>query len=101
MTLRTITKYFPTGIKLTRPSSGYFLCVQLPQGVDALKLHQLAVSHSISVAPGHFFSPDGRFTSFVRINTGHPGDERLDSAVKTLGQIARSLMPQAKIKESE
>jgi DNA-binding transcriptional MocR family regulator len=59
-TLRTVGKYFPKGTRVTRPDGGYFLFLwlELPASVDALRLHRLALSHNISLAPGHLFSAD-------------------------------------------
>ena len=93
--LRTIAKCFPKGTRVTRPEGGYFLWLELPPSVDALRLHRLALSHNISIAPGHLFSADRRFTNCVRLNYGHPGDSRFDAAVKTVGQLASSLVDKA------
>ena len=89
--LRAVAKYFPKGTRVTRPDGGYFLWLELPASVDALRLHRLALSHSISLAPGHLFSADRRFNHCVRLNYGHPDDPRFDAALKTVGQLASSL----------
>ncbi|MFH7043972.1 PLP-dependent aminotransferase family protein [Paucibacter sp. JuS9] len=89
--LRAIAKHFPPGTRVTQPEGGYFLWVELPGSINALQLHRLALSQQISVAPGQLFSADQRFANFLRLNCGHPGDRRSEQAIKTLGQIARSL----------
>ncbi|MDY0743919.1 PLP-dependent aminotransferase family protein [Paucibacter sp. R3-3] len=89
--LRAIDKHFPPGTRVTRPEGGYFCWVELPPAVDALALHRLALSHRISVAPGALFSADQRFRHHLRINYGHPEGGRTEAALKTLGQLARSL----------
>jgi DNA-binding transcriptional MocR family regulator len=90
--LRGIAKHFPAGTRVTRPEGGYFLWVELPAQVDALRLHRLAASQNISLAPGHLFSADRRFANCVRLNYGHGGDERFDDALRTLGQLACAQM---------
>lgn len=90
--LRAITKFFPSGTKATQPEGGYFAWVELPAAVDALELHRLCLSHDISIAPGHLFSADRRFSHHLRINYGHPENERVEAALKTVGQMARTLM---------
>jgi DNA-binding transcriptional MocR family regulator len=86
--LRGIAKCFPKGTRVTRPEGGYFLWVELPEQVDALKLHRLALSQNISLAPGHLFSADKRFANCLRLNYGQAGDERFDDAIRTIGQLA-------------
>ena len=94
---RAIARHFPEGTRVTQPEGGYFLWVELPAGVDALELHRLSLSQDVSLAPGHLFSADHRFANHVRINFGHPGDKRVDGAIRTVGTIARALarQPQA------
>ncbi len=89
--LQAVARCFPAATRMTRPEGGYFVWIELPAGVDALRLHELALERRISVAPGHIFSVDRRFAHFVRVNYGHPADARTLSAIKTLGQIAASL----------
>src|SRR5262249_57877945 len=79
---------FPEGTRMTRPEGGAILWVQMPASVDALKLHEEALRRGISVAPGPIFSATGRDRSCIRLYTGNPGLEHVETAVKTLGQIA-------------
>lgn len=47
-----ISRHFPAGTRVSRPSGGYFLRVELPRGVDALALRREATDAEISLAPG-------------------------------------------------
>jgi len=89
--LRAVAKHFPKGTRVTQPEGGYFLWVEMPPSIDALQLHRLALSHDISIAPGHLFSADRRFSNCVRLNYGHCGDGRVVTALKTLGQLAHAI----------
>jgi DNA-binding transcriptional MocR family regulator len=93
--LRAISRSFPAGTRVTQPEGGYFLWLELPQGIDALALHRLALSHDISIAPGHLFSADRRFRHHVRLNVGHPSQAQIEPALKTLGKLAAGLQAQA------
>jgi DNA-binding transcriptional MocR family regulator len=89
--VRLVTKHFPAGTRVTQPEGGYFLWAELPEEVDALQLHRLAVSQNISLAPGHLFSADGRFRHHLRINYGHPAPEQLEPSIRTVGKLATRL----------
>jgi DNA-binding transcriptional MocR family regulator len=91
LALRAIAKWFPPATRVTQPEGGYFVWVELPESVDALELHRLALSHDISLSPGHLFSADHRYKHHVRINFGHPENQRFEAALKTVGTIARAL----------
>jgi DNA-binding transcriptional MocR family regulator len=92
LAVRLVSKHFPAGTKVTQPDGGYFVWVELPDGIDALELHRLSLSQDISIAPGHLFSADHRFSHHLRINFGHPEDTRFGAAIMTVGRIARALM---------
>lgn len=90
--LLAVERYFPAGTRATRPDGGYFLWVELPEGADTIALHRQALSLGISVAPGPMFSAQRRFANCLRLNYGHPWDERAEAAMATLGRLAS--MPQ-------
>src|SRR5438876_206934 len=82
-----ITRYFPAGTKLTRPTGGMCLWVELPPKVNALALYQRAMAARISIAPGPLFSAKQRFENFIRINCGNPWSETIENAIRKLGEI--------------
>ncbi|HEX2747908.1 MAG TPA: PLP-dependent aminotransferase family protein [Verrucomicrobiales bacterium] len=86
-----IAAAFPAGTKLTRPSGGFILWVELPSRVDALEVHERALEAKISVAPGPMFSARQSFRNFIRINCGHPWSKRMETAVGVLGNILRRM----------
>ncbi len=63
-----ITRIFPVGTRVTRPSGGFVLWVQLPENVDSLELYSLALQGGITLTPGYLFSPTNQFSNFIRLN---------------------------------
>ncbi|MGV8657421.1 PLP-dependent aminotransferase family protein, partial [Pseudomonas aeruginosa] len=49
--LAAVARYFPEQTRVSRPSGGYFLWLELPEAVDSLRLFQLALAQGISLAP--------------------------------------------------
>lgn len=86
-----IVQCFPPGTRVARPEGGYFLWVELPEGVDALELQRRALAERMSIAPGHLFSTTANFGNFIRLNYGHPSPELLGDAIEALGKIAKDL----------
>jgi DNA-binding transcriptional MocR family regulator len=86
--MQAVVRYFPKGTRATRPSGGYFLWIELPGQVNTLDIHRKALSLGISVAPGPMFSANQDFTNCLRLNYGHPWDQKAESAVATLGRLA-------------
>jgi len=86
-----IGRYFPAGTKVTRPQGGYVLRVELPRLVDSLDLHRRARQAKISIAPGPIFSAKQRYKNFVIIGCGQPWSEKIEHAVRTLGDLIHKI----------
>ena len=84
---QAVIRYFPEGTRVTRPSGGFVLWVELPEHVDSLKLYEDALNSGITIAPGPIFSAKQKFPNFVRLNAGF-WSGRIEGAVVTLGQLA-------------
>jgi len=82
-----VSRYFPPGTKVTRPTGGMCLWVELPPLISALKVYQRALASKISTAPGPIFSPKQKFQNFIRLNCGNPWSEKIENAVRELGRI--------------
>jgi DNA-binding transcriptional MocR family regulator len=88
--LAAIARYFPAQTRVSQPSGGYFLWLELPEQMDALKLFHMALAQGISIAPGPIFSPTRRFGNCIRLNYGSPWNDGTEQAMETLGRIVRS-----------
>jgi DNA-binding transcriptional MocR family regulator len=89
---QAILRHFPAGTRLSRPQGGFVLWCELPPGVDTLRLHREALKHHINTAPGALFSVKDRYRNCLRMNCGLPWTEVIQSAVRTLGELAKKQM---------
>ncbi len=88
---QAIEKWLPPGIDYFRPEGGYFLWLRLPEQIDAMQLHRLALEHGINITPGPIFSARHAYQNCVRLNFGHPWSPRIESAMQTLGDLLNRL----------
>jgi DNA-binding transcriptional MocR family regulator len=86
-----VALHFPEGTRISRPTGGYVLWVEMPAGKSALELHARALLHGISVAPGPIFSAKQRFANCVRLGCGWPWTDKIDWAIRKLGEIAHEI----------
>jgi DNA-binding transcriptional MocR family regulator len=86
-----IAQHFPKGTRVTRPGGGQVLWVELPEEVDTLELHRVALAERISIAPGPIFSARQQYRNCLRLNCGNPWSEPVESAVARLGALAGRL----------
>ena len=87
-----VTAHFPAGCRLTQPQGGYMLWVEMPESIDALRLHRLALAEGVSIAPGPLFSARRKYKNFVRLNYGHFDAKATVNALRTLGHLSADLM---------
>ena len=90
-----LARHFPAGTRITNPQGGFVLWVEMPRGLDALELLNRAIEQKISLTPGMMFSATRKFRNFVRINCGHPWDERIEQAVARLGELIQAMSADA------
>ena len=89
--IQAVERYFPEGTAWCKPEGGYFVWLRLPEQADSLALHAMALAKGISVAPGPMFSANAGFRNFLRLNYGHGYDDRIENALKTLGELISTL----------
>jgi DNA-binding transcriptional MocR family regulator len=87
---QAILRHFPGGTRLSRPEGGFVLWVEMPAGVDTLRLHREAIKRHINTAPGPLFSVKDRYRNCLRMNCGVPWTNAIESAVRTLGELAKA-----------
>lgn len=87
-----IERHFPTETRITDPQGGFVLWIELPEGIDTMATHGLAIKNKIAFVPGALFSPSGKYNNYLRLACGHPWSPQLDEAIKRLGQIVQHQM---------
>jgi DNA-binding transcriptional MocR family regulator len=87
--IRTIDQSFPRGTRVTQPSGGFVLWLELPKGVAARALFDEALDEGICFAPGDVFSASGRYGNCLRLSAGHGWDKRIENALVKLGAMAQ------------
>jgi len=68
---QAVMRYFPPETRVTRPSGGFVLWVQLPDKIDSLELYKDALKGGITITPGYIFSPTNQFYNFIRLNAAN------------------------------
>lgn len=84
-----IAESFPRGTRVTRPTGGFILWVELPRGCDSIALFERLLERGISIAPGPMFSATQRYRNCLRVSVGHPWAERTEKALREVGRAAR------------
>jgi len=86
-----IVRYFPQGTCMTRPAGGFILWIEMPIGVDAIRLYHRALDCGISIVPGPLFSLSNKYRNHIRLSSAL-WDDRIERGIKKLGRLAHELM---------
>ncbi|BCG46061.1 DNA-binding transcriptional regulator, MocR family / aminotransferase domain [Citrifermentans bremense] len=86
-----VARYFPEGTRMTRPAGSFMLWVEMPQGVDSVKLFHRALEHRIGITPGAIFSLSDKYRNYVRLSSAF-WDEKSERGVETLGTLAKEIV---------
>jgi 2-aminoadipate transaminase len=91
--LSTVTTQLPVATQPTRPQSGVFVWVQLPEGIDTARLLKVAASeHQVAFMPGSAFSLTGGDIgmSSIRLSFSFSSVERIEEGIRRLSQVIAS-----------
>lgn len=83
----SVLRHFPEGTKVSHPTGGYVLWLELPKDIDSLELYEKALKNGISFAPGPIFSSRQKYRNFLRLNAATWSDD-IQKAIRTLGSLA-------------
>jgi len=87
--LSALERYFPSGIKWTRPDGGLFLWVELPEHLSADDLFADAIAERVAFVPGtSFFARETR-SNFMRLNFSNQKPEMIDEGIQRLANVVK------------
>jgi DNA-binding transcriptional MocR family regulator len=87
-----VARYFPAGTRITHPTGGFILWVEMPVGINSIQLYHRAFEQGISIVPGPLFSLADKYGNHIRLSAAH-WDDRVEQGIKTLGKLAHDLLP--------
>lgn len=82
-----VTQLFPADTRVSRPSGGFVLWVELPGQVDTSQLIGPALEAGVSFAPGSLFSATGKFANCLRLNCAVRWDARVERGLVALARL--------------
>ncbi|MDD6214266.1 MAG: PLP-dependent aminotransferase family protein [Firmicutes bacterium] len=89
--LGCIEKYFPKGIKWTKPNGGLFILVTCPDSIDAAELSIEAVKkYKVAFVPSNNFRVDmDAKTSSFRLNYSTMPEDKIEEGIKAIGELLK------------
>lgn len=87
--LAALRRYFPAEASWTVPTSGMFIWVTLPAGVETAELLQRAIDQQqVAFIPGHAFAAPGcQANNCLRLNFSNCSPELIEEGIARLGKI--------------
>jgi 2-aminoadipate transaminase len=93
--LGALEQHLPDGAKWEKPSSGVFIWLRLPEGVDTAELLRRAVERErVAFIPGQAFSLDesDRASECLRLNFTYCQREQIEEGVVRLARVLKDVM---------
>lgn len=87
-----VNKYFPCGVRVSRPQGGFLLWIELDERLDAQRLNRMVEQHKVQFAIGSIFSASGKYRNCLRINYAQPLTQIYETAIEQIGLSVHELM---------
>ncbi len=88
--VHALEREMPAGTTWTVPEGGFFVWVQLPEGMNADDLLPAAARNGVIYLPGSWFFPDRSEVRGLRVNFSTLPEERIVEGVRRLGETVRA-----------
>jgi len=86
-----LREHFGSAVGFTDPDGGFFLWLELPEGVHTGELFPVALRAGVAYIPGPAFSATGRFANQLRLCFASTGPERIGEGVRRLRRAVEEL----------
>jgi DNA-binding transcriptional MocR family regulator len=86
-----VHRSFPESVRMTSPSGGLSLWIELPRGVDSRDVYVAAKKKGISILPGFLCASFNAFERYIRIGYGRVWDQEVADAIEQIGKIVCQL----------
>ncbi|WP_052384016.1 PLP-dependent aminotransferase family protein [Litchfieldella xinjiangensis] len=90
-----IKAHFPDGTGVSYPQGGFLLWLELPAGVDCVRLNERLAPAHIRIAPGSLFSASGKYRHCLRLNYASPMTPRVVDAIRHVGATVTDMVAEA------
>lgn len=87
-----LERELPAGASWIPPAGGFFLWLELPDGLSADRLIPFAAREGVGYLPGSCFYPDRRETSNLRLGFTTLPREQIDEGIRRLGKAVRTAL---------
>ncbi len=86
--LAAMQRYFPPGVRWNRPQGGFFIWIELPEGLDARELLPRAITEErVAYVCGSAFYTDGGGRRTIRLAFSQPTVEEIEEGIRRLGRL--------------
>ena len=82
-----VSEHFPVDCRMTHPTGGLALWVELPKGADSMKLYRLALAKGVCIAPGPMFSARSEYGNCLALYFGLASVQQIQDGVRTIAQL--------------
>ncbi len=85
-----ILSSFPEETRISQPTGGYLIWIEMPYGVDSLEIQRIAFEKGITISPGVIYSPSSEYRNYLRLNCAVALNDATRKAIQTLGKIVKT-----------
>jgi len=90
--LAGLERYMPDGAHWNKPHGGFFIWVELPEGIDTVKMLSNAVKAGVNYLPGTACFASGKGINTLRLAFSFVKLDQIEQGMRILGEVIREQM---------
>jgi 2-aminoadipate transaminase len=84
--LAELERTMPDSVSWTEPNGGFFIWVELPEGIDTESMLEPAAQAGVTYLPGSIFYPDDGGENALRLSFTYVGEEKITAGIEALAE---------------
>jgi 2-aminoadipate transaminase len=84
-----LEKHLPKSVSWEKPRGGFYIWLQLPEGVEATEILKIAIEKGAVFVSGKTFDPEGKRNNFIRISYCNTSPEMIRKGIPMIAEAIK------------
>lgn len=87
-----LQKHLPEGVTFTAPRGGFYIWLQLPEGIDSTEILKKAIEKGVVFVSGKTFDPHGKINNTMRLSFCNTSVEKINEGIPLVAEAIKSFL---------
>ena len=87
-----LNKHLPAEVTFTAPRGGFYIWLQLPEGIDSTDILMKAIDKGVVFVSGNTFDPHGQANNNIRLSYCNTSVEKINKGIPLVASAIKEVL---------